>query len=157
QEGVSYLQLTQRRGLRYSAADAFLKPILGGKGIRLLLNSLVEKIELTNGRADAVVFRHKGQQRSEQARDIILCAGAITSPQVLMLSGIRDARELKRHNIGVVVDLPSVGLNFRDHPLLHLAYRTKIPTYNPTEGLLQRLAIAANFIVRRKGPITNVM
>jgi choline dehydrogenase len=89
------------------------------------------------------------------ARDIIVCAGAINSPKLLMLSGIGNAPELKRHGIVVALNLPSVGNNLQDHPLLYLAYRMKIPTYNLTEGLLQKLAIAANFMRSGEGPISN--
>jgi choline dehydrogenase len=156
QEGVSLIQLTVRRGLRWSAADAFLKPHLGRKNLRLLLNAFVEKIELDGGRATAVVFRREGQQRRETARDVILCAGAINSPKLLMLSGIGDAQELKRCGIDVVLDVPGVGQNLKDHPLSYLVYRTKTPTNNPTEGLLQKIRIAVDFIRRRSGPIANI-
>ena len=155
QEGVSYIQFSQRRGLRCSSADAFLKPLLGRSNLKLLLNASVDKIEMSNGHAGAVVFQHEGQQRREMARDIILCAGAINSPKLLMLSGIGDAQELKRHNVGVALHLPGVGSNLQDHPLLYLAYRTKIPTYNPTEGFLQKIAMAANFLFSGEGPISN--
>jgi choline dehydrogenase len=156
QEGVSYIQFSQRRGLRWSAADAFLKPSLSRKNLRLLLNVSVDKIELANGRAVAVVFQHKGQQCREEARDIILCAGAINSPKLLMLSGIGDAEELKRHNVEVSHDLPAVGRNLKDHQFLILGYRSKIPTYNLTEGLSQKLAIAAEFLLKGEGPISNL-
>lgn len=154
QEGVSYMQRSQHRGLRYSAADAFLKPLLGSKNLKLLLNALVERIEVVNGRAVAVSFLYKSKQRRETARDIILCAGAINSPKLLMLSGIGNAKELKRHSIDVVLDRPEVGCNLKDHPLVRLIYRSKIPTYNLTEGFLQKLGIVAKFIRYREGPIS---
>ncbi|MDF2434805.1 MAG: choline dehydrogenase [Mucilaginibacter sp.] len=154
QEGVSYLQRSQRKGLRCSAADAFLRPLLSSSNLKLLVNALVEKIEVVNGRAVAVSFLYKGKQRREMARDIILCAGVINSPKLLMLSGIGDAQELNRHNIAVVLDRPEVGRNLKDHPLMRLVYRSKIPTYNLTEGLLQKLSIVAKFIRYREGPIS---
>jgi choline dehydrogenase len=157
QEGVGYVQLTQRRGLRCSSADAFLKPLLRhGKNVKLILNALVERVEVARGRAEAVIFSLHGKQRREVARNIILCAGAINSPKLLMLSGIGDARELARHSIPLVVDLPGVGRNLRQHPLAQLSYRIRIPTNNPTEGWLQKLGIVGKFMMQGEGPISNL-
>jgi choline dehydrogenase len=156
QAGVAYAQLSQRNGLRCSAADAFLKPLLGKKNIKLVLNASAQRIELANSRAVAVAFSNRGNKRRETARDIIVCVGAIASPKLLMLSGIGDPEELGRHNIDVVVDLPGVGRNLNEHPLIKLTYRTKIPTYNLTGGLLQKLGIAIQFVKSREGPISNL-
>jgi len=157
QDGVAHAQVSQRRGLRCSAADAFLRPLLGRqKNFTLLLNATVRKIELRNGRADAVSLLHDGRLRRETAGEIILCAGAINSPHLLMLSGIGEAAELERHGIEAAVDLPGVGRNLRDHPLLRLIYRSRIPTYNPTRGVLQKLGFAAAFFLHGEGPIANV-
>lgn len=156
QEGVGYAQLSQRRGFRCSAADAFLKPLLSRRNLKLLLNALVEKIEVADGRAVAVSFSHGGQTRRETARDIILCAGAINSPKLLMLSGIGDPDELRRHDIALVRAAPGVGRNLKEHPLVTLNYRTGIPTYNLTEGPLQKLSIATQFLMSGEGPISNL-
>jgi choline dehydrogenase len=156
QEGVAYAQLSQRGGLRCSAADAFLKPILSRSNVKLLLNARVEKIKVTHGHADAVCYSSNGRPCREEAREIILCAGAIASPQLLMLSGVGDPEELHRHNIAVAVDLKGVGRNLSEHPLLRLTYRTNIPTYNLTQGPLQKLAILAKFVATREGPIANL-
>jgi len=156
QEGVAYAQLSQRNGLRCSAADAFLKPLLGKKNIKLLLNATAHKITFSNSRAVGIAFLHNRKMRSETAREIVVCAGAIDSPKLLMMSGVGDSEELRRHNIDVVVDLPGVGRNLKEHPLLKLTYRTTIPTYNFTEGLLQKLGVAAEFLKHREGPISNL-
>lgn len=156
QEGVAYAQLSQRGGWRCSAADAFLKPLLARKNLKLLLNASVQKIEFLGSRAVTVCFLHQDRQCKETARDIIVCAGAINSPKILMLSGIGDPRELNRFNIDVVANLPGVGCNLKEHPLLKLTYRTKIPTYNLTEGLLQKLGIAIKFATTGEGPISNL-
>jgi len=155
QEGVGYAQLSQRRGLRCSAADAFLKPLLRRKKVTLFTNSTVERVELANGRATGVVFTREGKVCRESAREIILCAGAIGSPQILMLSGVGDPQELARHNIPVASSLPGVGRNLRDHPLLRLMYRTTIPTYNISEGMLQQLKFVAKYLWHRAGPLAN--
>jgi choline dehydrogenase len=156
QEGVAFAQLSQRRGWRCSAADAFLKPLLGRKNVQLLLNATAEKIEMENGRATAVQFVHNGKSHRETARDIVVCAGAIKSPQLLMLSGIGDPEELKRHAIDVVLDRPGVGKNLREQPMVFLKYRSRIPTYNLTEGLTQKIGIAADFLAHGEGPISNL-
>jgi choline dehydrogenase len=156
QEGVGYAQLSQRKGLRCSAADAFLKPIMGAKNIKLVLKATVEKIELDSGRATGVMFSSSGKKCREVGRDIILCAGAIASPILMMLSGIGDPEELERHKIRVAIDLPGVGRNLKEHPLLRLTYRTVIPSYNLTEGLVQKLRIGIRFLIDREGPISNL-
>jgi choline dehydrogenase len=155
QGGVAYAQLSQRNGLRCSSADAFFKPLLSRKHVKLLTDSTVERIELTDGRATGVVFIREGRQCRETAREIILCAGAIGSPQILMLSGVGDPEELARHNIDVALALPGVGRNLREHPLVRLVYRTTIPTYNVTEGVLQKLGFAAKYLWHRAGPLAN--
>jgi choline dehydrogenase len=155
QDGISFIQFSQRRGFRCSSADAFLRPLIGRSNLKLLLNSSVQRIDVVNGRAVGVTFRHRGKQRREMASGIILCAGAINSPKLLMLSGIGHAKELEHHGIGVVVDSPGVGDSLQDHPLIYLAYRMKVPTHNPTEGLLQKVSIAAQYLRSGEGPIAN--
>jgi choline dehydrogenase len=156
QEGVGFAQLSQRRGWRCSAADAFVKPLLGRKNVKLLLNATAEKIEFENGRASAVRFIHNGQSRRETARNIVVCAGAINSPQLLMLSGIGDPEELQQHGINVVLDLPAVGKNLREQPMVFLKYRSRVPTYNLTEGFGQKVGIATTFLAHGEGPISNL-
>lgn len=156
QEGVAYAQLSQRRGFRCSAADAFLKPVLGERNIKLLLHALVGKIEIEKGRAVAVSFVYRGKQYREKGRNIILSAGAINSPKLLMLSGIGDAQELSRHKIDVLVDLPAVGRHLKEHPLLTLVYRSKIPTHNLSNGLLQALGFAVKYLRCGEGAISNL-
>jgi len=156
EEGVAYAQLTQRRGLRCSAADAFLRPHLGNKDLTLLLNALVHKIEVENGRAVALVYLHRGQIKRATAGRIVLSAGVFNSPKLLMLSGIGNPVELERHNIDVVLDLPGVGRRFQEQQFLRPGYRSKIPTYNPTQGLRQKLSIVGKFLFHREGPICSL-
>lgn len=153
QDGVGYMQRTQRNGLRWSAADAFLKPLLKQNNLELRLNALVERMEVQNGRATGVWFTVDGERHKAQARDIILCAGAINSPKLLMLSGVGPAEELRRHGIAVEIELPSVGRNLKEHPFVRMLYRSKVTTNNLTGGPLQKLEIAAKFAWRREGPI----
>jgi choline dehydrogenase-like flavoprotein len=116
----------------------------------------VQKVELHNGKAIAVNYSHGAKQHRETGKDIILCAGSINSPKLLMLSGIGDPSELARHGIGLTLESPGVGRNLRDHPLIRMTYRMKVPTDNPTEGMLQKLRIAGRFLVNGEGPIANL-
>ncbi len=156
QEGVAYAQFSQRRGFRCSAADAFLKPLRRAPNLKLVLDATVEKIEIQDGRASAVIFRHAGRPHREAAQEIIVCAGAIGSPHLLMLSGIGDPEELVRHGISPKVELPGVGKNLMEHPLLRLTYRTRIASYSLTEGFRQKVGIAARFLRSGEGPIANL-
>lgn len=156
QAGVSSVQLSQRRGFRCSSADAFLKPLLREGNVCLRLNAVAEEIQIVDGRAISVAIQHRGKRRQESARDIILCAGAIDSPKLLMLSGIGDAQELSRNKIAVAIDLPGVGRNLKEHPLVRLTYRTAIETYNLTNGPLQQLGMAKDFLLYGEGAIANL-
>jgi choline dehydrogenase-like flavoprotein len=156
QSGVAYAQLSQKKGLRCSAADAFLKPLLGRPNVELRLNTLVHKIHLENGRATGVTFSADGKLYTVPAQRVILCAGAIASPQLLMLSGIGDAAELAKHGIQTQIHLPGVGKNLQEHPLLRLTYKTRVPSNNLTEGITQILSIAKQYLFSHEGPISNL-
>lgn len=156
QEGVSFAQLTQRRGFRCSAADAFLKPVIYKRNLTLIVNALVTRIEVSAHRAVAVHFEKAGTVRRAAANNVVLCGGAINSPQLLMLSGVGPARELMDKEIDVVLDLPGVGRDLQDQPLISPLYRTKVPSYNLTDGLGQKIGYAAKFLLHGEGPIANV-
>mgnify|MGYP001131331056 CR=1 FL=1 len=156
QEGVSYAQLTQRRGFRCSAADAFLKPVLHRKNLKLLVNVCVHKLLIKNHHVTGVCYEQNGIVHEAYAQQVVLCAGAINSPKLLMLSGIGGAQELSEQGIDVVLDRPAVGKNLREHPLVSFTYRMKEPTYNPTEGYLQKAQFLANYLFKGQGPISTV-
>lgn len=156
QEGVAFAQLSQRHGFRCSAADAFLKPLLSNGRVTLSLQSVVERIELLNRRAAAVVFTKGGRTCREVGRDVILSAGSIATPRLLLLSGIGDPDELRRHGIVAELALSGVGQNLKEHPLIRMTFRTSIPTYNLTQGFLQKAAFARDFLLTREGPLSNL-
>src|SRR5947209_5795933 len=118
QDGAALAQVTQRNGRRFSAADAYLKPAKGRGNLEIVTGGLVTGIQLENGRATGV--RHRERRGREQVaraeREVIVCAGAFGSPQLLMLSGIGPGDHLREHGIGVVADVPGVGANLQDHP-----------------------------------------
>jgi choline dehydrogenase len=116
QEGIGFYQVTQRDGRRCSAAVAYLHPVRGRENLRVSTRSLAERILFRGSRASAVEFRCGGALRVAYAnREIILAAGSVASPQLLMLSGIGPADELRALGITVIADLPEVGCNLQDH------------------------------------------
>jgi choline dehydrogenase len=124
QLGVGRFQLTQRNGVRCSAASAYLHPTRERANLQVFTDTLVLQILLEGRRAAGVSIHRHGQTETLFAeREIILAAGAYGSPQILMLSGIGPADELRPFGIPVVVDLP-VGTNLQDHPLLPMSYLT---------------------------------
>jgi choline dehydrogenase len=124
QLGVGRLQVTQRNGVRCSAASAYLHPASGRTNLRVFMDSLVLRILLQGTRATGVCLHRDGREETLLAeREVILAAGAYGSPQILMLSGIGPADDLAQFAIPVVADLP-VGSNLQDHPLLPMTYFT---------------------------------
>jgi choline dehydrogenase len=156
QEGVGYAQLSQRQGLRCSASDAFIRPLLRQRNVRLLLHAHVDRIQLEQARATGVLFSQDGSTRSVSARHTILCAGAINTPKILMLSGIGDPAELRLHGIATLVEAPAVGRNLQEHPLVRVIYKSRIPSNNLTGGLRQKVKMAGQFALYRQGPIASV-
>ncbi len=117
QEGAGMYQVTHRNGERCSAAKAYLSPALGRPNLRVFTGSKATRILTDGRRACGVSFLQDGVERQVRARrEVLLSAGAIQSPQLLMLSGIGPGAELQHHGIGVVHDLPGVGQALHDHP-----------------------------------------
>jgi choline dehydrogenase len=118
QRGVGFYQFMNRRGRRSSAAYAFLAPLERDDRLVVRLNARVRRILIEDGRATGVVWRDRTRKdRTAFAdADIIVAAGSLVTPQLLMLSGIGPAEQLRGHGIGVEADLPGVGENLIDHP-----------------------------------------
>ncbi|WP_457324197.1 GMC family oxidoreductase [Roseateles sp. P5_E11] len=117
QEGVGIYQVTQDRGERCSAARAYLRPHLGRPNLRVTVQAQVQRILFDGRRAVGVEVKVGGVLRRLQARrEVVLAAGAIQSPQLLMLSGVGDAAQLQAQGIAVLHHLPGVGANLQDHP-----------------------------------------
>ena len=122
QDGVGIYELNQRNGVRLSNSRAFLHPIMQRPNLQVFTDTLVEKINLNGGRALGITMRHKGQRHSLTAScEVVLTAGTVNSPQLLMLSGIGPKAALQRHGIATLVDLPGVGANLQDHPTVSIA------------------------------------
>jgi choline dehydrogenase len=119
QDGVGYYQVTQKAGRRWSAADAYLHPAADRPNLTIETDSLVTAIEIEAGRATGVRYLRRGVEELALAEsEVIVAAGAIGSPQLLMLSGIGPADHLREHDIAVLADSPGVGSNLSDHPVV---------------------------------------
>ncbi len=128
QEGFGRYDFTIRKGKRWSTARAFLRPVENRANLRIETHAHTTRIVTEQGRAVAVEYLQNGQPRKAAARrEIVLSAGAINSPQILMLSGIGDPAELGRHGIPVVHALPGVGKNLHDHVDVCMIYEVKKP------------------------------
>ncbi|WP_299280966.1 choline dehydrogenase [uncultured Tateyamaria sp.] len=157
QEGVGFFQLTARNGRRCSSAVAFLNPVKDRKNLQIITRAQVEKIEITDKRATGVTYRDKGGnlQTITSRSEVILSGGAINSPQLLMLSGLGEAAQLKEHGIDVVADLPGVGKNMQDHLQARLVYKCNEPTLNDEVGsLFGQAKIGLKYLMFRAGPMT---
>jgi choline dehydrogenase-like flavoprotein len=117
QDGVGLYQVTHKNGERFSAAKAYLTPSLTRPNLRVFTGAHVTRILLERKRAVGVEFYHEGAVKQlKAAREVLLCAGALQSPQILMLSGVGPHAHLLDNGIATVHDLPGVGQNLHDHP-----------------------------------------
>lgn len=155
QEGAAYIQLTQRRGKRCSAADAFLRKASRRSNLHVLTDTYVHRLLVKDACVVGVRYRISGEIREARARRVILCAGVINTPQLLMLSGIGEGSVLQSFGIPVVLDSKAVGRNLLEHPLIRLIYRVKVTSNNLTAGLTQKLSILAKYLLHRQGPLAS--
>jgi choline dehydrogenase-like flavoprotein len=123
QDGVGLYQVTQKDGERWSVARAYIHPNLGRPNLSVVTKAATAKLLFDGRRARGVQYRHGNAVREVAARrEVIVSAGAIQSPQLLMLSGVGGGKELKKFGIDVICDLPAVGRNFQDHIDFLFAY-----------------------------------
>ncbi|WP_283638161.1 GMC family oxidoreductase [Marinovum algicola] len=156
QEGVGYFQLTMKGGRRCSSAVAYLKPARRRHNLTVITDAQTEKVLLEAGRAHGVRVRIRDTFHEIRARsEVILSAGAIGSPQILMLSGIGDGDELQRLGIGVQADLKGVGRNLQDHLQARPVFKTDLSTINiETSNLFKQTRIALQYALTQRGPMT---
>lgn len=158
QEGIGPFHVTQINGERCSAARAFLHPILDRPNLRVLSSTLTHRVLLEGKRAVGVeVSQGSEVQRLYAEREVILSAGTINSPQLLMLSGIGPAAELQRHGIALRHELPGVGQNLQDHQDVVLMYRseTELGFGISPKGLLPLARAPWQYLFGRRGPLTS--
>jgi choline dehydrogenase len=156
-EGVGYFEVNQRKGVRWSAARAFLKPALKRPNLTLWTHAQVLRLMVEGGRVVGAEIRHQGQVRKIRAgREVVLSAGAVNSPHLLQLSGIGDPALLRDFGIDVVHALAGVGENLQDHLQLRLIFGVAgIPTLNVAANrLLGRIGMGLQYAAFRRGPMT---
>jgi choline dehydrogenase-like flavoprotein len=156
-EGSCYFHVNQRRGRRWSAARGFLKPVLHRQNLRLETGCLVERVEFDGKRAVGVRWRQDGVTRSARTRgEVILSAGSLGSTQVMLLSGVGPAAQVKGFDLPLVLDKPGVGENLQDHLQLRMIHKVSgVKTLNETyASLFGRAAMGLDYVFRRRGPLT---
>ncbi|MGJ3265222.1 MAG: GMC family oxidoreductase [Salinarimonas sp.] len=155
--GVGYFQVNQKGGRRWSTARGFLKPALSRPNLRLETGVTVERVTIEGGRATGVVLSRGGERLTARAAgEVVLCAGAVKSPQILELSGIGDGARLQALGIEPLRHLPGVGENLQDHLQLRPIYRVAgVRTLNEDYRKLWRRAwMGLEYALFRRGPLT---
>jgi choline dehydrogenase len=152
-EGVGQYQVTQKRGRRWSSADAYLHPAERRPNLTVRTGALTTRVLVENGRATGVEYRSGGRVHTARAaREVVLSGGAINSPQLLMLSGIGPADHLREVGVDVVHDLPGVGGGLQDHPLVPVVWNVR-----SGKSLIRAESPSgyARWFGARRGPLTS--
>jgi choline dehydrogenase len=157
QYGVSYSQYSQKRGLRANTSSAYLTRARLRRNLTVHTSALARRVVIEGGRAVGVEYERKGKVVEARAsREVIVAAGSIGSPKLLMLSGVGPTDDLHRLGIPVVADSPYVGKNLQEHPYLSMIFGVTIPTLNrDTTSLTAVIKHGFNFLVFRRGPVTS--
>ena len=153
QEGMHVAQSFIHNGLRWSSSRAYLRPAAKRPNLRVMARTLVTRLLFANDAAIGIeVADRQGRRTVTCEREVILCAGAVNTPKLLMLSGIGPADELCRHGIGVVADIAGVGSNIQNHPGVDLQFSTRYEdSLTAKLNLFGRAKLGANWVLRRKG------
>jgi len=155
-EGVGIYQINTDRGIRASTANAFLRPALRRRNLKLETHALATNILFDGNRAAGVTYLRNGQKTKVTARrEVILCGGAINSPQLLQLCGIGDPADLAAAGIGVRHALPAVGRHLQDHLAVSYIYRSSRPTLNDElRPLTGKILAGLRYAIDRGGPLS---
>jgi choline dehydrogenase len=153
QEGVGVYQVKQKQGHRHSAADAYLKPARQRRNLTVLSHAHATRLLFAQRRCVSVAYLRDGQSEQVQVRrEVLLCAGAINSPQLLLLSGIGPAAHLHRLGIPITLDLPGVGQNLQDHLGAGVIYACTQPV---SLAGAETLANILSYLLLKRGPLTS--
>ncbi|MDE0409695.1 MAG: GMC family oxidoreductase N-terminal domain-containing protein [Alphaproteobacteria bacterium] len=156
-EGTGKFMVNQRRGVRWTAADAFLKPVRNRPNLTVVTHAEARRILFDGQRASALEFRLKGRPaRAEVAGELVLAAGAIGSPHLLQVSGVGPGALLREKGVAVHHELAGVGANLQDHLQLRLIYRVaNVETLNRrANSLWGKLGMGLEYALFRRGPLT---
>lgn len=153
QEGFGRMHMTVKDGVRWSTANAYLKPALGRPNLHVITNALSEKILFDGKRAIGLRYSQNGQISEVYAgKEIILSAGSVGSPHLLQLSGVGPAAALKQAGVDLVHDLPGVGANLQDHLEVYFQFRSKQPiTLNAKLNPFSKFLIGARWFFFKSG------
>jgi choline dehydrogenase len=153
QEGFAMFDRNIHRGRRLSAARAYLHPVMSRPNLDVLCGRLTTRVLFDGTRATGVEVHHRGSTSTIRAREVILCGGAINSPQLLQLSGVGNAGQLRALGVNVVHDLPGVGENLQDHLEVYVQHAaTKPVSQQPALKWRNRPRVGAEWLFRRSGP-----
>jgi choline dehydrogenase len=151
-QGFSQTMVNQHGGKRWSTADAYLKPAVGRRNLRVVTEAQATRVVFEGVRAVGVEFRKAGMAHTIRARrEVVLCGGAVNTPQLLMLSGVGDRQQLAQLGIPVVHEAPEVGKNLQDHLAAPLGYAVESDSLFGAERLGQLL----NYLLRHRGMLTS--
>lgn len=151
-QGFSQTMVTQYKGRRWSTADAYLRPALKRRNLEVYPEATATRVLFDGDRAAGVEYARGGRIETVTARtEVVLCGGAINSPQLLMLSGIGDRAELERHGIAVRHHAPEVGANLQDHLVTGLGYGVDTDSLFDAEKPVQLI----NYLLRHRGMLTS--
>jgi len=155
-EGVGRYQINTRRGMRWSAADAFLRPALRRGNVDLQTGALAERILFDGRKATGVMYRQGGNTHTARARAaVVLSAGTIQSPQLLQLSGIGPGALLQQHGITPILAQQQVGRNLQDHLAMSYYFKATEPTLNNVLGSLWgKLRVGVQYVTTLGGPLS---
>lgn len=153
QDGAGLYQVTQKNGARQSAADAYLKPALRRRNLTLQTKAHAIRLIIERNRAAGIEYVRNGRIRKANAeREVILAAGAVNSPQLLLLSGIGPAGEMKKAGVAPREELPGVGRNLQDHPMVSVGYLCEKPV---SLASAESLPNVVRWLIFRSGPLAS--
>jgi choline dehydrogenase len=155
--GCAYFEVNQKRGVRWNASKAFLRPVSRRPNLSVLTEAQVERLRIDNKRVVGVEFRQHGERVFAQARlETVLAAGAIGSPQILQLSGIGPAALLRQFGIPLIHELEGVGENLQDHLQLRMAFKVRgTRTLNTAaNSMVGKIAMGLQYFLTKRGPMT---
>ncbi len=158
-EGVGYFEVNQRTGVRWNTSKAFLRPAQGRPNLRVMTGLQVTRVLLEQGRATGVEVQPVqggAAQALRAAREVVLCAGAIGTPQILQLSGVGPGPLLQQLGIPVLHDMPGVGANLQDHLQIRAVFEVEgVKTLNRiVHAPFGKAGIALEYLLRRSGPMS---
>ena len=155
-EGAALYQITTKNGFRASASRAYLHPVKKRRNLTLSLQSHVTKVLFDGKRAVGIEYIKGNKKYNVKiSSEVILCGGAINSPQLLQLSGVGPQALLKNFDIPIISDSANVGENLQDHMGASIYYKSKVPTLNQSLGSFWgKLNVGINYLLRRKGPLS---